>query len=236
MAEKKQKRILIIDNDRFSTNTLKNELKEKGFNAIVVTSCQEGIDYCIKDIIDLVLLELNLPDHDGLFFIESLRSFNNIIPIIVVSKRAGIDDKILALNAGANDYLVKPYYFLELLARINKEFRYRKSEEEHLLINGPLTIDYGGKLIFVNGKEIHLTNFEYKILLILATNLGKVVSYNELISSVWGNNGQDQNGLRVFLAGIRRKIEKDKNAKKLIETAVGMGYKMNIIKDENGTK
>ena len=73
-------------------------------------------------------------------------------------------------------------------------------------------------------------------MLILATNLGKVVSYNELISSVWGNNGQDQNGLRVFLAGIRRKIEKDKNAKKLIETAVGMGYKMNIIKDENDTK
>ena len=182
-----------------------------------------------KNLVDLIILDLNLPDRDGMSVIEFLRSFNNVISIIVLTKRSNIDDKVLALDAGANDYMVKPYSFLELLARVKKEFRYKKDLDEHILTNGPLSIDYGAKMVFVNGKEVHLTNFEYKILLILATNIGKTVSYESLINAVWGKDGQDQNGLRVFMAGIRKKIEKDKSLQKIIRTCVGIGYRMDII-------
>lgn len=223
------KTILIIDEDKINQNHLKNTLGERGYKVFAVDNAQEGVDFCIKNLVDLIILDLNLPDKDGMSVIEFLRSFNNKISIIVLTKRSNIEDKVLALDAGANDYMVKPYSFLELLARIKKEFRYKKEEDEHLLTNGPLTIDYGGKMVFVNGKEVHLTNFEYKILLILATNIGKTVSYDSLINAVWGTNGQDQNGLRVFMAGIRKKIEKDKSTKKIIRTCVGMGYRMDII-------
>ncbi len=223
------KTILIIDEDKINQNHLKNTLGERGYKVFVVDNAQEGVDFCIKNLVDLIILDLNLPDKDGMSVIEFLRSFNNKISIIVLTKRSNIEDKVLALDAGANDYMVKPYSFLELLARIKKEFRYKKEEDEHLLTNGPLTIDYGGKMVFVNGKEVHLTNFEYKILLILASNIGKTVSYDSLINAVWGTNGQDQNGLRVFMAGIRKKIEKDKSTKKIIRTCVGMGYRMDII-------
>ncbi len=223
------KTILIIDEDKINQNHLKNTLGERGYKVFAVDNAQEGVDFFFFFLVDLIILDLNLPDRDGMSVIEFLRSFNNKISIIVLTKRSNIEDKVLALDAGANDYMVKPYSFLELLARIKKEFRYKKEEDEHLLTNGPLTIDYGGKMVFVNGKEVHLTNFEYKILLILATNIGKTVSYDSLINAVWGTNGQDQNGLRVFMAGIRKKIEKDKSTKKIIRTCVGMGYRMDII-------
>ncbi len=229
MDTRLNKTILIIDEDKSIQHYLRNELSSRGLKVFLASSAQEGVDFCIKNVVDLIILELNLPDKDGMNVIEFLRTFNATISIIVVSKRNNIDDKILALDAGANDYMTKPFNFLELLARIRKEFRYHKEEDEHLLINGPLTIDYGGKCVYLNGTEVHLTNFEYKILLILASNIGKVVSYEELINSVWGNNGQDQNGLRVFMAGIRKKIGKDALSRKLIRTCVGMGYRMDYI-------
>ena len=223
------KTILIIDDDKMNQAHLKSGLGERGFKVFAVDSAQEGIDFVIKNLVDLIILDLNLPDRDGMSVIEFLRSFNNVISIIVLTKRSNIDDKVLALDAGANDYMVKPYSFLELLARVKKEFRYKKDLDEHILTNGPLSIDYGAKMVFVNGKEVHLTNFEYKILLILATNIGKTVSYESLINAVWGKDGQDQNGLRVFMAGIRKKIEKDKSLQKIIRTCVGIGYRMDII-------
>lgn len=230
----KKKTILIVDDDKINQHYLKNELSMKGYECIITSSAQEGIDFCIKKIIDLIILDLNTSDKDGIWFIEYLRSFNNEIPIIVLTKRSGIEDKVMALDGGANDYMVKPYNFLELIARIKKEFRYIQDEDDHLITNGPLVIDYGGKVVYLNGKDIHLTNFEYKILLILASNMGKVVSYDELISQVWGVDGQDQNGLRVFMAGIRRKLEKDKNSKGIISTCVNQGYKMKVFsEDEN---
>ena len=223
------KTILIIDEDKMNQVHLKNGLSERGLKVFAVDNAQEGIDFVIKNLVDLIILDLNLPDRDGMSVIEFLRSFNNVISIIVLTKRSNIDDKVLALDAGANDYMVKPYSFLELFARVKKEFRYKKDLDEHILTNGPLSIDYGSKMVFVNGKEIHLTNFEYKILLILATNIGKTVSYESLINAVWGKDGQDQNGLRVFMAGIRKKIEKDKSLQKMIRTCVGIGYRMDII-------
>lgn len=233
MNKRKAKTILIIDGDKNIQKALTEGLSEKGFTCCCCDSAQEGIDFCIKDIIDLVILELNLKDRDGMSVIDFLRTFNNKISIIVLSKRNSVSDKVLALEAGANDYVTKPFSFLELVARINKEFRYKFEDDEHIISNGPLQIDYEAKSVFVNGKEVHLTNFEYKILLLLAQNLGKTVDYEEIIGSVWGDGTQDQNGLRVFVAGIRKKIEKDANSKELIKTCVGMGYRMDVYKSDN---
>lgn len=224
------KTILIIDPDKENYHYLRNELLKKYKKVLYAQNSMDGVNTCIREVVDLVILELNLPDKDGMNVIEYIRSFNNRIAIIVLSKRTLVEDKILAIDAGANDYMTKPYSIYELIARVKKEFRYYTDEEEHLLTNGPLTIDYIGKNVSINGKEIHLTNFEYKILYYLASHIGKTISYQELIDYVWGKDGQDTNALRVFVAGLRKKISSSNNSKKLIQTCVGMGYRMNLIK------
>ncbi len=224
------KTILVIDPDKNNYQHIKNELSKRYKKILWAQNATDGMNTLIREVVDLVILELSLPDKDGMNIIEYIRSFNNKMSIIILSKRTLIEDKILALDIGANDYMTKPYSIYELISRIKKEFRYFEIEEEYNLTNGPLTIDYVGKNVYMNNKLIHLTNFEYKILYYLATNINKTISYQELIDYVWGKNGQDANALRVFVAGLRKKISSNpSNAKKLIQTKVGMGYRMNTI-------
>lgn len=228
--EKDNKSILVVESDRVWQTRIRNHLKEKGFKIYSVDSAQAAIDFCIKNLVDIVLLELNLPDKDGIYVIQTIRTFNNTLPIIVVSSRNLIESKILALDAGANDYMVKPINLAELEARMRKEFRYLVNDEKHQFTNGNLTIDYDAKTIFINGVEVHFTNFEYKIIVLLAYNLGKTLTYDYIIDHIWGKGGQDQNGLRVFMAGIRKKANRDIKSSKLIRTDIGVGYRMNKIK------
>lgn len=228
-AKKVNKSILIVDSDRVNQLQLKDFLSSYYETIITCQTAIDAMNICVRDIIDLIILDLNLKDKDGMSVIEYIRSFNNKIAIIVLSKRSTVEDKILALESGANDYMTKPYSNFELLSRMRKEFRYYSDEDDHVLTNGPLTIDYEGKNVFVNGKLIHLTNFEYKVLYLLATNLNKTMSYQEIIDYVWGKNGQDINALRVFVAGLRKKINQGKITKFLIQTCVGVGYRMNIL-------
>jgi two-component system KDP operon response regulator KdpE len=225
----KDKTILVVDNDKSSAQNIIKSLKGEGYNAFYVETAQEAIDTCIKKIIDMIILELNLEDKDGMVVIDTIRSFTNTLPIIVVSNRINVESKVMALDTGANDYLTKPFNSYELFARIRNQFRYIKEEKQHLFINGNLTIDFDAKTIFINGIEVHFTNFEYKIVVLLAMNLGKTLTYDYIISHVWGKDGNDQNGLRVFMAGIRRKIEKDTRSSKLIRTDIGVGYRMNKV-------
>jgi two-component system KDP operon response regulator KdpE len=225
----KDKTILVVDSDKSAAQNIIKSLKGEGYNAFYVESAQEAIDTCIKKIIDMIILELNLEDKDGMVVIDTIRSFTNTLPIIVVSSRSNVESKVMALDTGANDYLTKPFNTYELLARIRNQFRYIKEEKQHLFINGNLTIDFDAKTIFINGIEVHFTNFEYKIVVLLAMNLGKTLTYDYIISHVWGKDGNDQNGLRVFMAGIRRKIEKDTRSSKLIRTDIGVGYRMNKV-------
>ncbi len=228
--ERESKVILVVEPDRVWQARIKNDLKDNGYKVASVDTAQSAIDFCIKNVVDIVLLELNLPDKDGIYFIQTIRSFNNSLPIIVVSSRNLTETKVLALDAGANDYMVKPFHLSELEARIRKELRYIINEEKHLFINGNLAIDYDAKTIYINGVEVHFTNFEYKIIVLLAYNLGKTLTYDYIIDHVWGKNGQDQNGLRVFMAGIRKKTSRDNKSSKLIRTDIGVGYRMNKIK------
>ena len=133
---KKNKEILVVEVDRLTKTQVKNGLKEKGYKVTTVSSAREAIDFCIKTVVDMVIMELNLPDNDGIYVIQTLRTFNNVLPIIVVSGRTNVESKVLALDAGANDFITKPFSLDELYARIRKEFRYVVQEEKHLLING----------------------------------------------------------------------------------------------------
>ena len=225
----KTKTILIVESDKTCANNIAKLLKGEGYQALFVSTAHEAIDTCIKKIIDLIILELNLKDKDGMVVIDTVRSFTNTLPIIVVSSRANVESKVMAFDTGANDYVTKPFNNYELLARIRNQFRYQKEEKEHLFINGNLTIDFDAKTIFINGIEVHFTNFEYKIIVLLAMNLGKTLSYDYIIAHVWGKGGNDQNGLRVFMAGIRKKIEKDPRSSQIIRTDIGTGYRMNKV-------
>ncbi len=225
----KDKTILVVDSDKSAALNLIKVLKAEGYSTIYVGTAQEAIDTCIKKIIDLIILELNLKDKDGMVVIDTVRSFTNTLPIIVLSSRSNVESKVMAFDTGANDFVTKPFNNYELLARIRNQFRYMKDETKHLFINGNLTIDFDAKTIFINGVEVHFTNFEYKIVVLLAMNLGKTLTYDYIISHVWGKDGNDQNGLRVFMAGIRRKIEKDTRSAKLVRTDIGVGYRMNKV-------
>lgn len=225
----KDKTILVVDSDKGAALNLVKVLKAEGYSTIYVGTAQEAIDTCIKKIIDLIILELNLKDKDGMVVIDTIRSFTNTLPIIVLSSRSNVESKVMAFDTGANDFVTKPFNNYELLARIRNQFRYMKDETKHLFINGNLTIDFDAKTIFINGVEVHFTNFEYKIVVLLAMNLGKTLTYDYIISHVWGKDGNDQNGLRVFMAGIRRKIEKDTRSAKLVRTDIGVGYRMNKV-------
>ena len=181
---------------------------------------------------DVVLLDLGLPDTDGVEIIKKIRSWSNM-PIIVVSARSEDFDKVSALDAGADDYLTKPFSVDELLARLRvalRRVRYdsdRLGEESSAYENGELRIDYSAGCVYLSDKEIHLTPIEYKLLCLLAKNTGKVLTHNYILKEVWGSpTASDVSSLRVYMATLRRKIEKSSNGVQYIQTHVGIGYRM----------
>ena len=224
--------ILVIEDDKAIQNLLKIALKQENHTVTAVTSAREGIDYTVKNIVDLIILDLGLPDMDGINVVKTVRDFNERLPMIVVSARDGEDEKIKCLDAGVNDYVQKPFSSAELMARIRAALRYSTASDgtqTAVFSNGELKIDFTAHSVYVRGEEVHLTNYEYKLLCVLAQNVGKTLTHNQIISKVWGVGGNDANGLRVFMANIRRKIEKDPYSQEFIRTEVGVGYRMNKI-------
>ncbi len=223
--------ILIVEDDKAIQNLLKVALKQENHTINAVGTAREGIDFVVKNIVDLIILDLGLPDMDGINVVETVRSFSETLPIIVVSARDDEDEKIKCLDSGINDYVQKPFSTAELMARIRATLRHSGASEQQsgTFTNGKLKIDYVAHSVYLDGEEVHLTNYEYKILCVLAQNVGKTLTHNFIISKVWGVGGNDANGLRVFMAGIRRKIEKDLYSQELIRTDVGVGYRMNKI-------
>lgn len=222
--------ILVIEDDRAIQNLLKYALRQEGYEIRDVATAQEGIDYAVSSAADLIILDLGLPDMDGIHVVEAIRRFSESLPIIVVSARSSEAEKIKCLDAGVNDYVSKPFSTAELMARVRAALRHSGLSEQSMVFqNGRLKIDFSAHSVFVEGEEVHLTKNEYKILCVLAQNVGKTLTHNYIISKVWGNGGNDPNSLRVFMAGIRRKIERDPFSQELIRTDVGVGYRMNRI-------
>jgi len=180
---------------------------------------------------DIVLLDLGLPDIDGIEVIKKIRTWSEM-PIIVISARSEDNDKIEALDAGADDYLTKPFSVEELLARIRVTTRrlsvlHSAMQSESLFTNGNLKIDYAAGCAYINGNELHLTPIEYKLLCLLSQNVGKVLTHTFITQKIWGVAWESNvASLRVFMATLRKKIETEPDSPQYIQTHIGVGYRM----------
>lgn len=229
--------ILIIEDEKTICDFIAKTLNSNDYKTITAVSGKEGMAILTSALPDLVLLDLGLPDVDGIDVIKQTREWSSL-PIIVISARVQEKEKVAALDAGADDYITKPFGTDELLARIRTAIRHsNKIMDDRVNSNRPysakgLSIDFVRRLVTVDGKEVHLTRVEYKIVSMLAQNSGKVITYKSLIEQVWGPYADDNNRiLRVNMANIRRKLEKNPGEPEYIFTELGVGYRM--IEDEN---
>lgn len=224
--------ILIVEDDNAVANLIAATLETQDYTYKRAGNGAEAVMQALSCKPDVMLLDLGLPDTDGVDIIKKIRSWSNM-PIIVVSARSEDFDKVSALDAGADDYLTKPFSVDELLARLRvalRRVRYdsdRLGEESSSYENGDLRIDYSAGCVFLSDREIHLTPIEYKLLCLLAKNTGKVLTHNYILKEVWGSpTASDVSSLRVYMATLRRKIEKNSNGVQYIQTHVGIGYRM----------
>lgn len=222
-------KILIIEDDKYILNFISLSLKTSGYVFFTALNGIDGISLVKCNNPDVILLDLGLPDMEGLEVIREIRKETEN-PIIVVSARGQEEDKILALDSGADDYVTKPFNMGELLARIRVcERKINKDKlhvNEDVFICDYLKIDYEKRIVLVDDKEVHLTPIEYKLLLLLVSNKGKVLTHNYILKKVWGyGESGDSKSIRVFMASLRRKIEKDTANPRFIRTEVGIGYR-----------
>lgn len=223
--------ILIVEDDKAIRNLMVTTLKANDYHFHTAETGEVAIMQAASVRPDIILLDLGLPDMDGIEIIKRVRSWTNN-PIIVVSARSEDRDKIDALDAGADDYLTKPFSVDELLARIRvaiRKMNYDNSAASTcpIFVNGGLRVDYSAGVASVDGVEVHLTPMEYKLLCLLAKNAGKVLTHNYILREVWTNALEsDTPSLRVFMATLRKKIEKNPAEPIYIQTHIGVGYRM----------
>ena len=224
--------ILVVEDDNAVANLITATLETQDYRYKRANTGAGAVMEALSSKPDVMLLDLGLPDMDGIEVIRKIRSWSNM-PIIVVSARSEDFDKVAALDAGADDYLTKPFSVDELLARLRvalRRVRYdslRLSEESSVYENGGLKIDYAAGCAYLSGEEIHLTPIEYKLLCLLARNTGKVLTHNYILKEVWGGtSASDVPSLRVFMATLRKKLEKDPSHPQFIQTHIGIGYRM----------
>lgn len=227
-----QHEILIAEDDGAVRSLVTTTLELQGYRCLQASDGASAILAVASSRPDLLLLDLGLPDIEGTEVIDKVRAWSNM-PIIVLSARLEDSDKVAALDAGADDYLVKPFSIEELLARIRVALRRVEREQsgasdsESLYKNDGLRIDFAAATVSLDGQDVHLTPMEYKLLCLLARNTGKVLTHNYILKEVWGTAlSSDMASLRVFMATLRRKIEADPSHPRYIQTHVGIGYRM----------
>ncbi len=226
--------IIIIEDEQSILDFMKVIFESEDFNVFSSNKGKEAVMMISTICPDLIILDLGLPDMDGLKVIQKLRTWSTT-PIIVVSAQAQETDKIMAFEMGADDYMIKPFGTAELLAKaktaIRHSYQYDLDNNSNYFISGDMKIDFTHKTVFINSKMIHLTQNEYNIVEILSKNAGKIITYNSIIRCIWNGKIKDGNrALRVNMANIRRKIEEDTANPEYIVTEIGIGYRMNRIK------
>ena len=221
-------KILVIEYDEYISHFLIMSLKKEGYEVLIGESADEGMFLFSSHHPDLVLLDLGLPDRDGVEVIGNIRSFSET-PVLVVSARGQEHEKIEALDAGADDYITKPFHMGELMARIRvaeRKLRRNPTPTEQMYQCDWLTVDYEKRRVMVDGEEVHLTPTQYKLLTLMIANRGKVLTHNYLIREIWNyEEASDTHVVRVFVANLRRKIEKDTANPRFILTEIGVGYR-----------
>ncbi len=221
--------ILVVEDDTSVRNLITTTLKSNDYRFLSAPNGESAIACASSQQPDIVLLDLGLPDLDGVEIIRRIRSWSQM-PIIVISARSEDSDKIAALDAGADDYLTKPFSVAELLARLRVTQRrlaaMNINQGESTFRNGQLSIDYGAGCAYLSGSLLKLTPTEYKILCLLAKDVGKVLTHTYLTDKIWGSSWEsDMASLRVHMATLRKKIEKNQDTS-YIQTHIGIGYRM----------
>lgn len=224
--------VLVVEDDKPICKFICVSLEAQGYACVDTQNGKTAISLISSHNPDIIIMDLGLPDIDGIEVIAKVRPFTKAA-IIVVSARGHEREKVEALDSGADDYLTKPFSVAELLARIRVALRHTnqsvlfEDEESKIFMIGELRIDYERRRVFISDEDIHLTPIEYKLLVLLAKHTGKVLTHKYILNEVWGTySGDDTQSLRVFMANIRRKIEKDPAEPKYILTEVGVGYRM----------
>jgi two-component system KDP operon response regulator KdpE len=222
-------KILLIEDEKNLISFITTILSYHNYKIIGANSGELGIHMAASHTPELILLDLGLPDMDGIQVLERIREWSDV-PVIVVSARQNEREKVIALDKGANDYVTKPFGNEELLARIRTAIRIHKrsigARMESSFISGGLLIDYEKRIVSVEGNPVHLTPIEYKITVLLSQNVGKVLTYDHIFRDLWGPYASEKQMLRVNVANIRRKIEKNPADPQYILTEVGVGYRM----------
>ena len=222
--------VLIVEDETPMRSFLRTALAAQDYRVAEAESAKDALIAATTKNPDLILLDLGLPDADGIDLTRKIREWSRV-PIIVISARGREDDKVAALDAGADDYLTKPFGVNELLARIRVGLRHAalagSDSPEAVIEVGPLRIDQVRREVAVAGQEVHLTPIEYRLLALLAKNAGRVLTHRQILKEVWGPPyAGETHYLRVFMAQLRRKIEDDPARPRLIVTEPGVGYRM----------
>lgn len=223
--------ILVVEDDAPVRNLITTTLKAHDYKYITAKNGASAILEASSHNPDIVLLDLGLPDMDGVEIIKKIRTWSNM-PIIVISARSEDTDKIEALDAGADDYLTKPFSVEELLARLRvtqRRLASAKGESSGISVfqNGKLRVDYAAGCAYMNDEELHLTPIEYKLLSLLSQNVGKVLTHTFITRKIWGSSwDNDIASLRVFMATLRKKLESAPDSPQFIQTHIGVGYRM----------
>ena len=228
--------ILLVEDEKNICDFISTSLSAQDYRISTAHTGKEALPIITSQCPDLILLDLGLPDMDGMEIIRQVRTWSSV-PIIVLSARTQEQEKVIALDMGADDYLTKPFGPGELLARIRTALRHsNRLNTDSPLYKRPfhargLTIDFEKHLVSVDGKDVHLTQIEFKIISLLAQNSGRVMTYDTIISNIWGPYADDDNSiLRVNMAHIRRKLEQNPAEPQYVFTEIGIGYRM--IEDE----
>ncbi len=226
-------KVLIVEDEQSISNFISMILNANNYDTMTVRTGEEALTMISSHCPDLIVLDLGLPDMDGMEVLRSVRKWSNL-PVVVVSARTREQDKVEALDCGADDYLVKPFGTSELLARIRAAIRHTRTNltnsdiaQSGKFTTGELVIDYDKHHVLLRGENAHLTVNEYKIVALLGKYAGKVLTYDFIIRELWGPKARPDNQiLRVNMANIRRKIEDNPGQPRYIFTEVGVGYRM----------
>ncbi len=235
--------ILIVEDDECICNFISAILTSNDYNVIKADKGKEAVSMTASHVPDLILLDLGLPDMDGMEVLKNIRLWNSV-PVIVVSARGHEREKVEALDMGADDYITKPFGPSELLARIRTALRHSRkginggAADSQKFAVGELEINYLKRNITIAGKVVHLTPIEYKIIVLLSIHVGKVLTHDFIIKEIWGPYTNENQTLRVNMANIRRKLEANPAEPEYILTEVGVGYRMvdEVVRNPSSVK
>jgi two-component system, OmpR family, KDP operon response regulator KdpE len=220
--------VLLIDDEPKIRRFLRAGFELNGFTVIEAENAADGLKAATFNAPDLIVLDLALPDLHGSEVLERLRSWSNV-PVIILSVVSNEDEKVRLLQSGADDYVVKPFGMAELLARSEAALRryFKTATESPIVVTGPLAVDLVGRTVLLNDNQIRLTRKEYRLLHVLATHVGLVVTHDQLLREIWTGNQRDNiQYLRILVRKLRQKIETDPNHPRLLTTESGVGYRL----------